>query len=385
MNALRFGRRNLSGRPGAQYARRMHELQLTAVEADTVVWRLPDPGGEWTAVRLWSDYDLGDTSFAPLPDGWELALPISKLPPVDRLEYLFEVTRDGHTHSILDPGNALRVGGAFGEHSWVSVGYRPPGWLDLEPAAGERQTLVVTGTPVGTLEAEIWSPTGTDPDAALPLLLSHDGPEMDALGELTRFVGAMITRRHDRTTEDSAPGSVGLPAIRVALLAPGPRDERYAANPAYAQALVDYLLPALGQFAPTATRPVLMGQSLGALAALHAEWTHPGTFAGLLLQSGSFFCPDLDAQESGFAQWRPIVDFVADVMAAHSAPSRPPVGICFGTAEENAGNNAKMAAKLTALGLDVGTGEVRDGHTFTCWRDLLDPHLSDLLRRAWRI
>ena len=354
----------------------MRQLQPTAVEADAVAWRLPDPAGQWAAVRLWSDFDLGDTSFAPVESGWELALPTSKLPPVDRLEYLFEVNRDGHTHSVLDPGNPLQVSAAFGEHSWVSLGYRPPGWLDVAPVGGERQSLVVTGTPVGTLTAEVWSPAGTDPDAALPLLLSHDGPEMDALGELTRFVGAMIARRPDQE---------GLPAMRVALLSPGPRNERYAADPGYAQALVENLLPALRDVAPSGTRPVLIGQSLGALAALHAEWTHPGTFAGLLLQSGSFFCPDLDAQESGFAQWRPIVDFVAGVMAARSAPSRPSVGVCFGTAEENAANNAKMAAKLTALGLDVRTGEVRDGHTFTCWRDLLDPHLTDLVRRAWRL
>ena len=368
----------------AQYARRVHELERTTVEVDTVVWRLPDPDGEWTAVRLWSDYDLGDTSFAPVPDGWELALPISKLPPVDRLEYLFEVTRDGHSRWMVDPGNPQKIGGAFGEHSWLSLGYRPPSWLDVSPVLGERQSLAVTDTPVETMEVQIWAPVGVDPSAELPLLLSHDGPEMDTLGELTHYVGAMIALRQAQGTKGQAQ-EAGLPAMRVGLLAPGERNERYAVNPAYAKALVEHVLPAVAEVAPSGMRPVLMGQSLGALAALHAEWTHPGTFSGLLLQSGSFFCPDLDAQESGFAQWAPITDFVAQVMAASAAPSRPPVGICFGTAEENAANNTKMAAQLSRLGLDVATGDVRDGHTFTCWRDLLDPHLSDLLRGAWRI
>ena len=364
------------------------------------MWRLPDPDGKWTAVRLWSDYDLGDTSFAPVTNGWELALPISKLPPVDRLEYLFEVSQDGHGHSILDPGNPEKVGGAFGEHSWLSLGYGPPSWLDVSPVLGERQTLVVTGTPVGTMEAQVWSPAGVDPDEELPLLLSHDGPEMDTLGELTRYVGAMMALRQAQGTEGGAQdtkgqvrggpegqgrGAAGLPPIRVGLLAPGERNQRYAANSRYAQALVEHLLPAVAEVAPSGRSPALMGQSLGALAALHAEWTHPGTFAGLLLQSGSFFCPDLDAQESGFAQWTPITDFVGQVMAARSAPSRPPLSVCFGTAEENAANNTKMAAQLSDLGLDVATGTVRDGHTFTCWRDLLDPHLGDLLSRAWRI
>ncbi len=27
--------------------------------------------------------------------------------------------------------------------------------------------------------------------------------------------------------------------------------------------------------------------------------------------------------------------------------------------------------------------EGRDGHSYTAWRDLLDPSLGDLLRRTW--
>jgi enterochelin esterase family protein len=128
-----------------------------------------------------------------------------------------------------------------------------------------------------------------------------------------------------------------------------------------------------------------MGQSLGALAALHAEWTHPGTFAGLLLQSGSFFTPELDGQESGFGHWGPVTRFVAEVHATRRAPSILPIGVCFGSAEENAANNRLMAAKLAELGLPVTVGEVRDGHTFTCWRDLLDPNLTAILRQAQEI
>lgn len=341
----------------------------TAVDHDAVVWRLADPDGDLTGVRLWSDFDLGDTAFQPEDSGWTLCRLRGTLPQVDRLEYVFEVTRNGHTASVLDPGNPRRVGGAFGEHSWLPLGYEQPAWLDIEPVAGERQALVVAGTPVGDVHVEIWSPAGTDSDAELPLLLSHDGPEMDALGELTRFVGAMIAAGR-------------FSPMRVGLLAPGLRDERYAANPAYAEALCDQVLPVLRAHSPSNTRPVLMGQSLGALAALHAEWTHPGTFAGLLLQSGSFFTPELDRQESGYAQWQPVTSFVAQVLTAVRAPSRLPLGVCFGTAEENAANNRRMASKLAALGLDVELGEVRDGHTFTCWRDLLEPNLTDLLRRT---
>lgn len=339
---------------------------VTAVDASTVSWRLTDPAGTFDRVQLWTDFDLGDVAFERVPGGWLLRRARSTLPAVDRLEYLFELeSADEDPRSILDPGNPRRVGGAFGDHSWISLDYRPPAWLMVAPVRGQRHELVVD-SPVGQIDVQLWSPAGSATSARLPLLLCHDGPEMDALGELTRFVGAMI--------------AIGrLPPVRVGLLAPGRRDERYAANPAYAEALCGQVLPALAELAPTEVRPVLMGQSLGALAALHAEWTHPGTFAALLLESGSFFTPELDGHESAYGGWRPVTDFVRLVLTAEQAPSAPPITVCYGTAEENAANNRQLAAHLGRLGLDVRTGEVRDGHTFTCWRDLLDPHLVDLL------
>jgi enterochelin esterase-like enzyme len=343
----------------------------------SVTWRVQDPDGVLERVRLWTDFDLGDTAFGRSADGWELEVPLTRLPPVDRLEYLLEETRDGQNALVTDPHNPRLVDGVFGAHSWVALGYREPGWLQVEPVPGTRQDLVVEATAVGDVHLQVWSPADADPAEPLPLLLSHDGPEMDRLGELTRFVGAMIARRQ-------ASGTGGLPRLRVALLAPGPRDERYAANPAYADALCLEVVPRILMEVPTAGPPVLMGQSLGALAALHAEWRHPGTFGGLLLQSGSFFVPELDGQESGHGGWGRITAFVAEVLQARRAPSDPPVGVCFGTAEENASNNRRIAAALTGLGLTVGVGEVRDGHTWTCWRDLLDPHLPAVLEAALR-
>jgi enterochelin esterase-like enzyme len=134
----------------------------------------------------------------------------------------------------------------------------------------------------------------------------------------------------------------------------------------------------------TVGKPVLMGQSLGALAALHAMWTSPATWGGVFLQSGSFFTADLDPQESGFEYWRELTGFVASVHAAsQAAPGAPPATLVCGTAEENHANNVAMRDHLAAVGVEVGWGEVRDGHTWTCWRDTLDPHLTDLLTRVW--
>ena len=327
----------------------------TAVDGDVVVVRLPDPGGTAAKVRLWSDLELGDTTFDEVEGGWELRL--ADL-PVDRLEYLLDV--DGEL--APDPTNSQLVDGAFGAHSWVALdSYRPPAWLDAPKVSGESHELQV-----GDVDLVVWEPPGAE-----HLLLAHDGPEMAAYGGLLDFVGASI-----------AAGTI--PPTRVALLDPGPRNQRYAANPEYAAMLSDEVVPALLAAAPTVAQPVLLGQSLGGVAALHAAWTTPSRYAGLLIQSGSFFTPELDAQEAEFECWDEVTGFVASLLAAtQAAPDAPAVAMTCGSAEENVANNRLMFDHLLATGVDVAWGETRQGHTWTCWRDLLDPHLTALLQKVW--
>jgi enterochelin esterase-like enzyme len=341
------------------------EQLVTTVDGEDVVVRYADPEHHAGKVGVRSDLHLADTTLSEVDGGWELCL--TDL-PVDRFEYLVDV--DGEVG--LDPGNPLVVPGAFGDHSWLPLpGYRAPAWLDHEPIAGDRAELHLSRTAVGRLDAELWSPADARSDEAMPLLISHDGPEMDGYGELTRYVGALVAS--DR-----------LPRMRVALLSPGNRNKRYAANPAYARALTTRLLPALLEAVPTRGKPVLVGQSLGALAALHAVWTSPSTFAGLFLQSGSYFTPQLDPQESGFEFWPQVTGFVATLHAAqHAAPGAPPVTLTCGTAEENYANNLAMCDQLQRVGVETAWGERRDGHTWSCWRDTLDPYLTDLLLRVW--
>ncbi len=340
---------------------------MTEVDGDDVVVRYADPEHAAAAVRVWAHLTLGDTSMHEIDGGWEVRL--SDL-PVDRLEYLLDV--DGDLRP--DPSNPRRVAGPFGEHSFVPLpAYREPAWIDAERCEGQRLPVSLSRTGAGRIDAVVWAPVGLPNGDPLPLLVSHDGPEMDAFGGLTRYVGAMI-----------AAGA--LPPMRVALVSPGPRrTKRYAANPAYARALTNRVLPALTEAVTTTGRPVLMGQSLGALAALHAGWTSPATFGGLFLQSGSFFTADLDPQESGFEFWREVTGFVASVHAAtQAAPGAPPTALVCGSAEENHANNLAMRDHLADVGVETTWGEVRDGHTWTCWRDTLHPHLTDLLARVWR-
>jgi len=338
---------------------------VTTVEGDDVVVRYADPGHHAAQVSVWTHLRLGDTTMARVAGGWEVRL--GDL-PVDRLEYLLDV--DGRLRP--DPSNPLVVPGPFGDHSWVALsGYRRPTWLDLAPVPADRWPLTLSRTAVGRIDTELWSPADAAAGEPLPLLITHDGPEMDAYGRLTAYVGALVAAGR-------------LPRMRVALVAAGPRNTRYAANPAYARVLATRLVPALRDAVGVEGRPVLMGQSLGALAALHAAWTDPGTFAGLFLQSGSFFTADLDPQESGFEFWSEVTGFVASVRAAAQAsPDAPVATLTCGTAEENHANNLAMRDQLSRVGVETGWGEMRDGHTWTCWRDTLDPHLTDLLTRVW--
>ena len=194
-----------------------------------------------------------------------------------------------------------------------------------------------------------------------PLLLAHDGPEIDQLAGLTRFCGAMI-----------AAGE--LPPHRVALLSPGPRDEWYSGSARYARALAADVLPALNP-----VDPVGMGASLGGLAMLHAHVRHP--FAGLFLQSGSFFVLRHDSQEHRHPRFRRIVRVTRELQRDAGIPE--PVVMTCGIAEENLANNRLMASALARQEFDVELHEVPDMHNFTGWRDALHPHLTRLLARVW--
>ncbi len=346
-------------------------MRTSAVEGAEVAFRLDDPEHDLSAVRLWVELGLPGESldFDEVAGGWELRLP---RPTVHRMEYLFEVTgADGEHARTIDPSNPQLVDGPFGEHSVLELpGYTAPAWAEIEPVPGALRPLAVTGSPLGTVELQVWSPADADPTEPLPLLVSHDGPELAAYAGLTQYVGALVADEE-------------LPRVRVALVSPGRRNAWYSADVDYAAALTHLVLPEVRAAYATRDDVVLMGASLGALAALHAEWLHPGTFAGLFLQSGSFFTLDTDPQEEDFSGFAAVSAFVRRVLDAPAAVSSPAVGMTCGSAEENVHNNRVMAARLSELGWEVSFAESPDVHNFTSWRDTLDPHLTALLQRVW--
>ena len=327
--------------------------------------RIDDPEKQYASVRLCSDLPLADPAFVRDNGGWVLRLPENGLA---RLEYQLELSgHDGETLVVCDPANPERAPGAFGDKSVLSApGYRPPAWLEQPVAEGAREVigLRVLGR---DLAIAVWSPC----EGALPLLVAHDGPEYDELAALTRYAGAMI--------EEGT-----LPPFRVALLPPGDRDEWYSASAAYGRALCNRIVPALRREVDVAGGVVGMGASLGGLAMLQAQRNWPSVFAGLFLQSASFFVPRFDRHESGFPRYARIVRFVRAVLRAATFDAPVPVGMPCGAEEENIPNNRLMANALAAQAYDAQLAEVPDLHNYTCWRDALDPYLTRLLADLWR-
>lgn len=217
-----------------------------------------------------------------------------------------------------------------------------------------------------SLRLRVWSPG----EGELPLLLVHDGPEYAAQAALLDWAAAVIER-----------GAVA--PFRVALLPPGDRNEWYSASAAYGRSLSQRMLPALRGLVPVAGRPVGMGASLGALAMLQAQRAWPGTFAGLFLQSGSFFVPRFDRQESGFPRYGRIVRNVRGVLRATTHEDPVPVAMTCAAEEENMHNNREMARALARQGYEVRLAETAGRHDFPSWRDGLDPHLTGLLATLW--
>jgi enterochelin esterase-like enzyme len=205
------------------------------------------------------------------------------------------------------------------------------------------------------------------PGVAAPLLVVLDGPEYVRRARLLPILRQLVTVRQ-------------APAHRVVLVAPDDRLETYSASTPYARELV----AALDELGGRRPRRVGLGASLGALALLHAHRLEPRAFAGLFLQSGSYFRRRTDAQEARFPRFSRVDRFVGTVLNAKEGARPVPATITCGLDEENYGNNAVIAHALAAQGYGVDFHAARGGHDWPTWRRALDAHLAPLLRRVWR-
>ena len=339
-----------------------HEtLTPPRVRDDAVRLTVPDPE------HALAEVVLGQEVVRPRPgpafewdDGaWRLEFP---RPDVDRLEYLLGI--DGSF--VPDPSNPLRAPGPFGDKSVIEwPEYEPPAWLDSIADAGPVERFEIRCRRLVARVQVLLYATPDPPGERAPLLVAHDGPEYAEYAGLTRFLDVMSWEEQ-------------IPPLRAALIQPVDRNETYSASALYAAALARELLPAIAKRAPHGRR-VGLGASLGALALLHAWSRHPRLFDGLLLQSGSFFRQRSDKYESGFPHYRRITRFVGTALRGLEVERRIPIALTCGTGEENRANNEALAEALVAQGYPAWLAYVRDGHTWTCWRDSFHPHLPAVL------
>jgi enterochelin esterase-like enzyme len=350
----------LAARPSVQTTMEAEPV----VSTDGVHWRIPRtfaPDG----IRLEVDWVLGqDPEFSAVEDHWAYWLP---RPAAHRLEYRLTLRGGrGGDHPALDPTNPRTVPNPFGNRSEIRFPeYREPQWLGT-PVGG---SLEVTTGDRGPLDAPVpvrlWSPAGLAADVPAPLVIAHDGTALREDASLLSWA--------------SQRAAVGGP-LRIALLdpAPGFRDRWYAANPAYSDHLVSNLLPSLRDRVSTSA-VVGLGISLGALSLLALHRRHPSALDGMALQSGSFFTPLLDPQESRYAFFDQVCLAVAEISAA---PGTVPTWMSCGAIEENLANNDRMASALKDQGYPLVFQVVPDAHTMIGWRDAWTPGLDRLLSQV---
>ncbi|MGH2700096.1 MAG: alpha/beta hydrolase [Actinomycetota bacterium] len=348
------------------------------VRGSDVTFSVADPAGDLAGVNLYQEVQrprLGPAfTLAPDRKTWLLRFP---RPEVDRMEYLLELVQAGGSAELTtDPTNPLCAPGPFGEKSVVRwPEYRAPDWLegDFEHPRPILHGAIDCRSLKTSLPVTLWSSYGTAEEEPLPLLIAHDGPEYAELSKLLMLL--------DRKTVDGR-----LPRMRAALIGPVDRNEIYSASAVYGRALAQHVLPWLTRHAPTPAGRrfrIGMGASLGGLAMLHAHRAHPASFGALYLQSGSFFRRRFDPHESGFPRFQRISRFVGRVLTAEDWVHPVPVTMTCGAIEENLANNRAVHDALSEQGYDVRLIVNRDGHNWVGWRDTLDPHLVELLQRAW--
>jgi enterochelin esterase family protein len=326
-----------------------------------VEFALPDRARRFRSVTLGQEVSRprSGPSFQWADGAWRLRFP---RPEVDRLEYLLGT--DGAF--APDPANPRRAAGPFGDKSVVEwPEYEAPAWLASVADAGPIEPVEVRCRRLVARVHVLLYSTPEPPGDEAPLILAHDGPEYAEYAGLTRFLDAMSWEER-------------IPPLHAALIQPVDRNETYSASALYAAALTRELLPEIARRVPHGKR-IGMGSSLGALAMLHAHVRHPRSFDGLLLQSGSFFRQRSDKHESSFPRWQRITRFVGSVLRGAGSSDPIPIAFTCGTAEENRANNVTVAEALVTQGYPAWLGEIRDAHTWTCWRDGLDPHLPALI------
>lgn len=299
-------------------------------------------------------------------DVWVLIL---RLPATAMIEYRIGVGRHGRRAELIDPLNPATTTNPFGSNS-VATGaaYELPAWA--EPRAD------VVGGHLGEIRirSRVWGerrhhglylPRAPVDSGGLPLVVVHDGDD---------FVN------HSRllTVIDNLVADDVIPPVAALLHRPQTRHREYADDPRHAEHIVDEVLSHVSERADIDPgRRLLVGSSLGAVAALSVGWRHPDQFSTQVLLSGSFAGKTTGDRPGDI--FEPVVGLVERVdedgrLADHR------IYLSCGRYEGLIDLNRALVPRLRAVGASVRYEETWDGHQWASWRDRLGPALAYALR-----
>lgn len=331
------------------------------------VWR-----GEADAVWLRHFMSLEPEGFAmarvPGSDLWTLTL---RVPDRARFEYKFDVVRGGQGDWINDPLNPDLATDPFGANSaCMTHGYVAPDWAVARPdvLGGAVKNFTLKKTAFGKArDVTAYLPAGYDESRAYPLVVIHDGWDYIDHAALIPTLDNLIAKGD-------------LPPLIAALTQSPDRDTEYVDDPRHADFVVDNLLPAFEARYNISPRPrhrVVMGASLGAVAALSVAARAPRVFGGSVLKSGSFiFDPKLlETRSDLFGQ---VNAFIESLTLTERHLRR--AFVTCGRYEGLVTQNRRMAANLRRSGIATRYTEGRDAHHWHNWRDQIRAGLMWCLR-----
>ena len=305
--------------------------------------------------------------FQRLP-GTDLWAATIDLPKCSRIEYKFEVVRNGHHELILDPHNPVLAHDPFGANSVCQgFGYERPEWTieKSESRFGRVDSLTVDSQAFkGERDVEVYVPARFRENRRYPLLVVHDGNDYVNYAALKVVLDNLIH-------------ALEIPPLIVALTQSPDRLREYAGDERHAGFLADDLLPVLADTYPLVDGPdsrAIMGASFGGVASLHAAWHRQDVWGKLLLQSGSFAFSDIGRHTRG-PVFDPVVRFMNEFREEPGSPADRIYMSC-GIYESLIYENRSLVPRLQAQGIDVRFEEARDAHNWENWRDRLRNGLS---------
>jgi len=313
-------------------------------------------------VRHWLDVFEGIPPFTSI-GGDEMWMTSFDLEPDARVEYKIAVHRHGRQRLRLDALNPHRAANPWGANSELrGAAYQPPPWTVRRPGMA-RGTVTRHDFESAVFDEErsfhMYTPFKGQPDT---VIVVHDGDDYLQYAGLAKVLDNLI---HDGE----------IPPVAALLIDSGDRFGEYRGAARHATHLIEEVLPAARAFTG-ATSFIAMGASLGGVASLHAAWSHPGTFAGLVLQA-----PSLVSALGPFgrgAVFEPVVRFMRRFQAAPGAlPAR--VHISCGRYDGLINEARRSCDFLQHAGVNVAIAEVAAGHDWSAWRDTLRPALRHVL------